>query len=283
MIVTYNSEDLVYVGLKLKAALKANESYNRVFFRKSVPPEYKDAYNRMDKIRQSFYNVRDGNRKIYEARIDFISCYMCLKVKTLIHTTHTPWTIYSLWCPGYDDFKPVSKPVAQQIIMPIIVAKIIPFDGNSTIARVDRDKVGGGYREKLDQRIKHKCVYGLWNDRGSVYTMGFKLNCKEDLEALKMMESIYKEELHIHQFIIPFETAVWNEEDIPPRMSQSNNTQNANTNPAPQQANVLALNSDQQVNQNTNSGSMQNTSNEQQPPAALPPREDADPGRQSAN
>ena len=116
-----------------------------------------------------------------------------------------------------------------------------------------------------------------------MYTMGFKLNCKEDLEALKMMEFIYKEELHIHQFIIPFETAVWNEEDIPPRMSQSNNIQNTNTNPASQQANVLALNSDQQVDQNTSSGSMQNTNNEQQPPAALPPREDADPGRQSAN
>ncbi|MDP6725526.1 MAG: hypothetical protein QF536_10090, partial [Arenicellales bacterium] len=32
MVVTYNSEDLVYTGLKLKAALKANENYKRVFF-----------------------------------------------------------------------------------------------------------------------------------------------------------------------------------------------------------------------------------------------------------
>ena len=38
-----------------------------------------------------------------------------------------------------------------------------------------------------------------------------KLNCKEDLEALKNIEIIYKEESHIHQFIIPFETAVCNE------------------------------------------------------------------------
>ena len=288
MIVTYNSEDLVYVGLKLKAALKNIECYNRVFFRKSVPPEYKDAYNRMDKTRQSFYNARDGNRKIYEARIDFISVYMCLKVKTLIHTTHTPWTIYSLWCPGYDDFKPVSKPVAQQFIMPIIVAKIIPFADNSTIARADREKVGKGYRERLDEKIKHKCVYGIWNDRGSVFTMGFKLNCKEDLETLKMMESIFKEESHIHQFIIPFETAVWNEQDIPPRTPQNNNaqasnTQATNTNSTTQQASQLALNTDQVVNQNSSSGSTPNTNNEQQHLAPLPQREDADLGRQSAN
>ena len=64
MVVTYNSEDLVYAGLKLKAALKGNEKYNRVYFRKSVPPEYKNAYNNMDRIRQSFYNVREGNRRI---------------------------------------------------------------------------------------------------------------------------------------------------------------------------------------------------------------------------
>ena len=30
MVVTYNSKDLVYAGLKLKAALKGNEKYNRV-------------------------------------------------------------------------------------------------------------------------------------------------------------------------------------------------------------------------------------------------------------
>ena len=39
MVVTYNSEDLVYDGLKLKAALRGNEKYNRVYFCKSVPPE----------------------------------------------------------------------------------------------------------------------------------------------------------------------------------------------------------------------------------------------------
>ena len=76
--------------------------------------------------------------------------------------------------------------------------------------------VGAGYREKLLPSIKHKCVYGTWNDRGSIFTMGFKLNCPEDLAALKSMENIYKEESHIHQFIVPFETAVWNEEDLAP-------------------------------------------------------------------
>ena len=69
-------------------------------------------------------------------------------------------------------------------------------------------------REKLLPSIKHKCVYGTWNDRGSIFTMGFKLNCPEDLAALKSMENIYKEESHIHQYIVPFETAVWNEEDL---------------------------------------------------------------------
>ena len=83
--------------------------YNRVNFRKSVPSEYKLKYNEMDKIRQSFYNVKEGNRRVYEARIDFISHYMCLKVKTLIGTTQTPLTISSMWAPGYDDAKPISR------------------------------------------------------------------------------------------------------------------------------------------------------------------------------
>ena len=48
------------------------------------------------------------------------------------------------------------------------------------------------------------------------------------------METIYKEESHIHQFIIPFETAVWNEEDLPPRRSQKNNVPNVNTEQRPQ-------------------------------------------------
>ena len=74
MVITYNSEDLVYTDLKLKAALRGNEKYNRVYFRKSVPPEYKNEYTKMDKTRQSFYNIREGSRRVYEARIDFISC-----------------------------------------------------------------------------------------------------------------------------------------------------------------------------------------------------------------
>ena len=271
MVVTYNSEDLVYTGLKLKAALKANDSYKRVFFCKSVPPEYKDAYNRMDKIRQSFYNVRDGGRRIYEARIDFISCYMCLKVKTLIQHSHTPWAIYQLWAPGYDDFKPVSRPVVQQIFMPVIVGKIIPYEGNNTISNADKEGVGNKYREKLDQTIKHKCISGLWNDRGSVYTMSFKFNCKEDLEALKKMEQIYKEECHVHQFNIPFETAIWMNDEGPLRRPQ-NTPPNVNSNPESQQTNALTTSTDQQGAQSSNSGSEQNISTEQQNLAALPQR-----------
>ena len=93
-----------------------------------------------------------------------------------------------------------------------------------------------------------------------IYTMGIKLNCKEDLEALKNMEPVYKEESHVHQFIIPFETAVWNEEDLPPRRSQQNNAPNVSTEQGPQQ--------------NNNSGSEQNTgqNNEQQDHAQLPQR-----------
>ena len=100
---------------------------------------------------------------------------------------------------------------------------------------------------------------------------------------MKKMEPVYKEECHVHQFIIPFETAVWSEEDIPPRRPQQNNAPNVSTNPDPQQTNALTMNTDQQVTQNTNSGSEQNNSTEQQTPAALPQREDAEPRRQSAN
>ena len=159
------------------------------------------------------------------------------------------------------------------MFMPIIMAKIIPFDGNSTIPQANRTDVGNGYREELDQTIKHKCIYGLWNDRGSIYTMGFKLNCKEDLEALKKMEPVYKEECHVHQFIIPFETAVWNEEDIPPRRPQQNNAPNESIKQGSQQSNTLTLNTDQQATLNNGSGSGQNTNNEQRGAAALPPRE----------
>ena len=85
----------------------------------------------------------------------------------------------------------------------------------------------------------------LWNDRGSILTMGFKLSCGNDLETLKNMESIYKEESHVHQFIIPFETTVWNEEDLPRRRSQQNNAPNVST--------------DQGTQQNNSSGSEQST------------------------
>ena len=75
---------------------------------------------------------------------------MCLKVKTLINTVHTPWTIYSMWAPGFDDAKPASKPIVQPMFMPIIMAKIIPFEGSNTVPQADRDNVGNCYKEKLD-------------------------------------------------------------------------------------------------------------------------------------
>ena len=102
--------------------------------------------------------------------------------------------------------------------------------------------------------------------------MDFKLNCKEDLEALKNIVPGYKEESHVHQFIIPFETAVWNEEDIPLRRPQQNNAPNESTDQGSQQSNTLTKNTDQQVTQNNNSGSEQNVSTEQQNLAALPQR-----------
>ena len=83
----------------------------------------------------------------------------------------------------------------------------------------DRDNIGTRHREKLDSAIKHKCIYGLWNDRGS---MAFKLTCASDLEALKNIEPIYKEECHVHQFIIPSKTAVLNQDDQTPQ--QNNNS-----------------------------------------------------------
>lgn len=101
------------------------------------------------------------------------------------------------------------------------------------------------HREKLNPSIKNKCVYSIWNDRGSIFTMSFKLNFGNDLETPKNMQVIYKEESHIHQFISPFETAVWNEENLPLRRSQKNNAPNVNTEQRPQQ--------------NNNSGSEQNT------------------------
>ena len=76
--------------------------------------------------------------------------------------------------------------------------------------------------------------------------MSLKLNCKEDLEALKNIVPGYKEESHTHELIIPSETAVWNEEDIP--LSES-------TDQGSQQSNTLTMNTDLQVTQNNNSGS----------------------------
>ena len=38
------SEDLVYVGLKLKAVLKGQEKYKQVYFRKSVPPRIQECF-----------------------------------------------------------------------------------------------------------------------------------------------------------------------------------------------------------------------------------------------
>ena len=72
-------------------------------------------------------------------------------------------------------------------------------------------------------------------------TMGFKLSCGNDLETPKNMELIYKEESHVHQFIIPFKTAVWNEEDITPRRPQRNNAPNESTNQGSQQSNALTM------------------------------------------
>ena len=86
------------------------------------------------------------------------------------------------WAPSYNDAKPVSKPIVQSMLMPIIVAKIIPFEGSNTIPQADRDIVSNGYGGKLNPSIKNKCVYGIWNYRGSIFTMAFKLNCGNDLE-----------------------------------------------------------------------------------------------------
>ena len=83
--------------------------------------------------------------------------------------------------------------------------------------------------------------------------MGFKLSCASDLETLKNMETIFKEESHVHQFIVPFETTVWNEADLPPRRNHRNDPAN---------------NAEQRNQQNSDSGSQQNTpqNNEQHHP-----------------
>ena len=88
-----------------------------------------------------------------------------------------------------------------------------------------------------------------------MHVMGLKLNCKEDLEALKNIVPGYKEESHVHELIIPSETAVWNEEDIPLRRPQLNIEPSESTDQGSQQSNTLTMNTDLQVTQNNNSGS----------------------------
>ena len=150
--------------------------------------------------------------------------------------------------PGYEEAKPISKPTVQPMLLPIIMAKVIPFAGSNTVPLTDREGIGKGYREKLDLSIQNKCIQGLWNDRGSVFTMSFKLNCTKDLETLKSMEKIYKEECHVHQFNLPFETAVWNESELPIRNSQSKTTPAGNENANPQQSNNSGLEVNTQQN-----------------------------------
>ena len=150
------------------------------------------------------------------------------------------------------------------MLLPIIVAKVIPFAGSNTVPHADRENIGNGYREKLDPSIKNKCIQGLWNERGSVYTMSFKLTCTQDLETLKNMEQIHMEEMHVHQFNVPFETAVWNESELPIRNAQSNATPSSNN---PQQSN----------NSSPGAGTQQSTE-QQQNPAPLPQRTAQTPG-----
>ena len=95
--------------------------------------------------------------------------------------------------------------------------------------------------------------------------MGFKLNCNEDLAALKSMENVFKEESHIHQFIIPFETAAWNPEDLPP----TRRTQERNAVASNQTAVTQEQNSSSSGSQTANQGNP----NVEQTSTALPQRE----------
>ena len=52
--------------------------------------------------------------------------------------------------PGFDDEKPISKPTVQQMLLPIIAAMIVPFEGNNTVPQADRDNVGKYYKKKFD-------------------------------------------------------------------------------------------------------------------------------------
>ena len=96
------------------------------------------------------------------------------------------------------------------------------------------------------------------------------------------MEQIYKEECHVHQFNIPFETAVWINDDGPLRRPQ-NIPPSENPNPGSQQTNALTTSTDQQGAQSSNSGSEQSNSTEQQSSEPLPQRDGAETGRRSAN
>ena len=159
------------------------------------------------------------------------------------------------------------------MLMPIIVAKIIPFEGSNTVTQADRQGVGAGYREKLHPSIKHKCVYGTWNNRGSIFTMGFKLSGPDDLAALKSMENIFKEESHIHQFIIPFETAVWNEEDLPPlRRPETTATSGNQQNNSQQNGSASSGSQPTQQQNSSEPHTQQLNAGEQQMPAPLEQR-----------
>ena len=94
--------------------------------------------------------------------------------------------------------------------------------------------------------------------------MSFKLTCTQDLETLKNMEKIYKEEMHVHQFNVPFETAVWNESELPIRNAQSDATP-ASNNPL-------------QSNSSSPGAGTQQSNEQQQNPAPLPQRPAQTPG-----
>ena len=96
--------------------------------------------------------------------------------------------------------------------------------------------------------------------------MGFKLNRLEDLAALKSTENVYKKESHTHQYAIPSETAVWNEENLPP----SRRVQGRNATAGDQTATSQEQNPTSSGSQTANQSNM-NT--EQTPPAPLPQRE----------
>ena len=100
------------------------------------------------------------------------------------------------------------------------------------VANSEKDGFGARIRDKLNESIKHKCIYSLFNDRGSVFTMGFKLESDQDMQALKGIEVIYKEDMNIHQFLIPFETNMWSA----PSNTQQQNEQEAQEPPVPNPA-----------------------------------------------